>query len=188
MVPQAHACECCGAPAKVHVMHEIGSPGSAHHFCMRCAEGCDDNLTQSDSLNHSAVLVVIGFFLLTTSILADWLQLGHRHGFGAWQVASMMLAVVVISSGALVRISSLSVLGLCLLLVTLAADYLGLDGRTGFGVRQTTVLVIACITIATGVALGCLPPRATQSASFRAAKFVESAGRRERPKEGDHRR
>lgn len=110
-------------------------------------------------------MVAIGLFLLTLSILADWLRLGHARGFGSWQIAAILLAVVVISSGSMIRISSLSVLGLCVLILTLAADFLGLDGKNGFGIHQTAGLILACVLIALGILLGYVPKTTRPSRS-----------------------
>jgi hypothetical protein len=138
-------------------MHEIGRPGSVRHLCLQCADGCEKHAEAPESPDHGVILVSIGLFLLTLSILADWFRLGHGEGFGSWQILALVLALIVIGSGSVIRVSALSVLGWCLLLVTLAADYVGLDGRDGFGIRQTTGLLVAGVTIGAGIALGYVP-------------------------------
>lgn len=154
MTPRSYCCECCGAPACVHVMHEVGRPGSVRHLCLRCADESEDPDDARASLNHGAILIGIGLFILTTSILADSLRLGHGDGFGSWQVLALILALVVIACGSVLRISSLCVLGWCFLLLTLVADYAGLDGRDGFGIRQAAGTLIASLAIGAGLALG----------------------------------
>jgi len=62
MTLRAHACEGCGSPANVHVMHDIGKPGSSHHLCMRCADRREDDPRPG----HGAL---VGFLTLATGVI-----------------------------------------------------------------------------------------------------------------------
>jgi hypothetical protein len=101
MTPRAYVCESCGAPANVHVMHEIGRPGSAHHFCMQCADGGQECASSRTLPSHGVVLIVIGFLsvlglsLLLASAGADGLGLDARFGFGLGQTTGLAAFITV---------------------------------------------------------------------------------------------
>lgn len=105
MTPRSYVCEDCGAPANVHVMHEIGRPGSAHHYCMPCADIRSENTARRNRLNRDVptvvgFLLVLGTALLLASPAAEWMgfpgALGFEFQHTAGLAASLTIAAVIL--------------------------------------------------------------------------------------------
>ncbi|GEM_PF-2734563 len=109
------------------------------------------------SLHHAAVLTVLGLYLLLLALLADQLRLGNTQGFGYQQWAGVLLAAVLLLTGALLRIPTLAVIGLLTGSLTLLADYLGLGRSPGFGGRQAIAAALGVLLLITGCLRGRKP-------------------------------
>lgn len=147
-------CERCGQPAIVHITNEIGHEGLIRHFCLKCADLVDNGSgTRERGLNHGAVLVVVGTFTLLLSLLADYLSMGHAEGFGWKQEVALALGLLLLGAGALIRASTLLVIGGLIALITLLAEWINLAaGQEEFGHKQITGSVIGVLMIAVGIA------------------------------------
>lgn len=101
MTARSYVCEDCGAPANVHVMHEIGRPGSAHHYCMRCTDIRSENSVRRNRLNRDALtavslLLVLGMALLLLSPAAEWMGLpGELNGFEFQHTAGLAVSLTI---------------------------------------------------------------------------------------------
>lgn len=136
-------------------MHEVGRPGSTRHLCLACAEAHDGGAVQAErGLNLSAVLVCVGAFGLFISVFADWLALGRSGLFGVWQLTGLAMGGVLLLTGAMVRILTVALIGLCVIVLTLLAEWVGLGTAPGFGVHQVTGTIISVLAILIGAVLG----------------------------------
>ncbi len=135
-------------------MHEVGRPGSQRHFCMSCADANDAGPPRPESaLNFSAVFAAIGWFVLVISVFADQFHFGKSPGFGPWQTTGLGIGLVLVLTAAIVRISTLSIIGLCLIGLTLAADWVGFGNADGFGPQQWAGVAVALALLAGAAAV-----------------------------------
>lgn len=138
----------------MHVMHEIGRPGSARHLCMHCADRVPQDARGDCYVNIGAVIISVGLVLFFLSIFADSLDIGGHRGFVARQAGILLLAITLLTAAAVIRIGTLATLGLLLLTIALLADYAGIAGHQGFGLRQVSGVCLACVLVAVGLRLG----------------------------------
>ncbi len=147
-------CEDCGADLTVaRVGEEAWEPGM-RLLCDACGEAHEDSWPASGrGVNRAAILTSVGLFVLLVSVLADVLAFGSHSGFGWKQGLFLGLAGVLILTGAMVRISTLFVIGLIIGLLTLLADWLGFGNAPGFGWHQVSGSLLGASLIAAGLAV-----------------------------------
>ena len=151
-------CECCAAPARVHVLegYTRGKP-IRRHYCLNCA----DQSPQTGpplSFEHFRSRLSIGSLLLFTGVALVVLgisvdQLGYHgsSGFGWRQMISLALGVFCVAIGALLHADLLAIAGSIVFGAAAAADLFGTMGSPGFGWRQTSVVLLGFMLIMTGL-------------------------------------
>lgn len=130
-------CERCGKPAIVHIGSERATEPIIHHFCIPCAE--IENATAQEEevfLDGTAILVVIGLYILLISAFADEVAFGGHAGFGWKQIAGTLIGVILVGAGAATRIPTLVLIGLITGSLTIVADWVGYGSHPGFGFQQ----------------------------------------------------
>lgn len=152
------ACEKCGVPAVVHVTNDGGTGTHVRHFCLRCADAEEtDGARGEPGLNRAAVLIAVGLLVLATSVLADVLKIGAGEGFGLWQRLGVLVAGLLVLMATLTRTLTLLVIGLITGAVTVLADWLGLAGTEGFGLKQMFGSAAGVLMVVMGLLLGRRP-------------------------------
>jgi hypothetical protein len=153
MGQRLHRCERCGEPALVHIMHEVGRPGSVRHLCMTCADGAA-GLTEvlEGHLRRGLRTTLFGLLVLTVSLIADQAPIERRPAPGLWQIGLFCAAILMTSCGSLSGVTGLSVTGLLLLTGVLTTGYL--DGRRppAMGTAPAIGVVLGVLMIAWGMA------------------------------------
>jgi hypothetical protein len=147
------ACERCGKLAQVHITNQIGEAGPAHHFCLECADRVEPPAASRERrLNHSAVLVVSGIFILGFSLLADQVEAGRSAGFGWKQILTLSLGLVMAGAGTLIRATMLLTIGGAMVTVGVLALWMRLGDGSGFGIKQITGVAVGLLVIFGGLA------------------------------------
>lgn len=146
--PSRPKCELCGAPAIVHITHEDHQGVLVRHLCLSCADGEQRALhTWNRGVDRAAVLAVMGVLVLIISIFADRLGFGRSPGFDWKQEAGVVLAALLLLTGALIRVPTLSVCGLLAGGVTILADRIGFGDSPGFGWQQVAGSVLGVVLL-----------------------------------------
>jgi len=150
-------CEKCRAPANVHIRNDRAVVGTVRHLCMRCVAEQQDALTSRPDrpLNHCAVLISIGLFVLVISTLADVLKFGRYEGFGWKQLTGVGVAGVLVLTGAVVRVPTVLVIGLITGALAVLADWSAFGSSPGFGWQQTSASLAGGALIAIGLIGAC---------------------------------
>jgi len=139
------ACNCCGE-------YFDESTDARHPTCPACRQKYGD--ATRPNVASAAVMLVVGSYTLLLSLTADWLSIGINVGFGWRQWMGLLLAFVLVISGALTRVTAILVMGLLIGGVTILADVLKLGDSSGFGWQQIAGAVIGLIMIGLGVVRG----------------------------------
>jgi len=145
-------CEKCGAPLSVTGADKEAPDPTMPLLCVLCA--ADDQQAgprRARGANRAAILLCVGLFVLVISAAADWLAFGSSEGFGWQQLLGLGLAGILLLIGAVVRIPTLSVIGLFIGLLTVLADWLGLGNAPGFGWHQVSGSLLGAALIAAGL-------------------------------------
>ena len=145
-------CESCGSPAIVRVTDEDAGEAVLHHLCHRCAEAAGPKAGLRGP-NLAALLVCVGAFVLLISVLADVLAFGSTLGFGFQQLGAVLVAGVLVVLGAVLRISTISVIGIATGLIAVLADWLAFGSSPGFGAQQISGSFIGAMLICVGLVL-----------------------------------
>lgn len=143
-------CEVCGEPAIVHISSENADGATLRHLCLQCAADEDEVLPRDQRLNLAAILLVVGLFILIISLFADALAFGGHEGFGWQQQIGLALAGVLVLTAAVMRTSTLLVIGLMTCVITVLADWLGLGNSEGFGIQQIIGSLLGLLLIGVG--------------------------------------
>ncbi len=147
-------CEICGSPAIVHITHEDHQGVLVRHLCLACADGEQQALhTWNRGVDRAAVLAVLGLSILVISVFADHLGFGRSPGFAWKQEAGVLLAALLLLTGALIRVPTLSVCGLLAGGVTVLADRIGFGDSAGFGWQQVAGTAVGGLLLLWGYAL-----------------------------------
>ena len=146
-------CEKCQAPANVHIRDERAGVTTMRHLCLTCVAEEQDTraLRQDRVLNHCAVVISIGLFVLGISLLADVLDFGSHKGFGWKQLTGMGVAGTLVLAGAVVRVPTVLVIGLITGALALLADWSAFGSSPGFGWQQTSGSLAGAALIAIGL-------------------------------------
>ncbi len=83
------------------------------------------------------MVMALGLFILSLSVMADHLQLSLSEAFGLRHWVVVGICVVLVGAGALLRLSMVMLLGVLMLVATLLADLLSLGDSAGFGLHQS---------------------------------------------------
>lgn len=152
MDPPKPVCEHCGQPAVVHVTSEGPGGTGVRHLCLNCAD-IEDTVAHREELglNRAAVLLAAGLMILTISLLADVLRFGQAEGFGYKQLIGLVLAVGGVLMGAVIRVPTLSAVGIVIGGLAIAADYAGFGSHPGFGWQQVAGAALGLILVAAGL-------------------------------------
>lgn len=148
-----HSCEVCGERAIIQIRNVLGGEVSVRYLCMECAEEEDRAAPVRREINRGVVLVTTGLYVLVISVFADQLGFGSADEFGWKQWVGMIVAGVCVLAGGLMRVPTLMAAGALLGVTTLAADWLGIGDRAGFGWQQALGAAVGAMLIAIGVAL-----------------------------------
>jgi len=153
-------CERCGAEARVHITSEQTGATGIRHLCFACVElERAVRKRRKRAFNLGAVLMVLGGLSLLLCVFADYLAFGDSEGFGIWQMVGLVVAVVLTGVGAALRIPTVLVLGPCIGLLALLADWLGLGDAPGFGRQQATGCLLSVFLILLGLLIVILRKR-----------------------------
>lgn len=145
-------CEVCGKPAIIQIRNVLAGEVSVRYLCMECAEVEDEAAPVRREVNSGVVLVTTGLYVLVISAFADQLGFGSADDFGWQQWAGMIVAGICVFAGGLMRVPTLMAAGALLGITTLAADWLGLGDRPGFGWQQALGTVLGGILMVVGLA------------------------------------
>lgn len=149
--PEA-ACEMCGAPLRLPAQGRGGLERAIPLLCSACAEEESASYRpRSRGLHRAAILLSVGGFVLTLSIFADWLQFGRSRGFGWHQFAGVGLAGVLLLIGAVMRVATVSVIGVIVGGLAILADWLGFGNAEGFGAHQKAGVLAGVLLIVVGL-------------------------------------
>ena len=149
------ACEKCGAPAVVHITNDTGDGAFVRHLCIPCADEEEATVARGKrGLDHAAILIVVGLLLLVISAGADILKFGSAEEFGMWQIIGTLLGGFLAIVGAVMRISTVVVIGLITIGLTVLADWLGFGNAEGFGLQQIAGCALGVVLILAGLAVG----------------------------------
>jgi hypothetical protein len=130
-------CECCGAPAVVHIRNEVAGEVIVRHFCLDCADAeANASPPRERRLNIPVALMIVGLIILLMSVFADALAFGSSRGFGWQQWSGVALAGLLTLAGAIMQIPTLLLIGLITGGVTVLADWLAFGSAPGFGWQQ----------------------------------------------------
>lgn len=150
-----YTCEVCGGPAIVHIRPDAGSDTKIRHLCLKCADAETQSPPPRDrSLDHAAVLLVVGAVVLAISVAADELEFGRSGGFGWRQQAGIGLGGLLLVIGAMIQVPTLMVIGLLTGAVTILADWVALGGAEGFGLKQIAGTLLGLGMILAGLIAG----------------------------------
>jgi hypothetical protein len=151
-VEPKHTCENCEEAAFVHIKSEVAGQVVVRHLCRRCAD-VEDNVVppRERGLDAAIVVTTTGLLVLVTSVLADPLGFGSSEGFGWQQWTGVAVAAILTLIGAIMRVSTLLVVGLIIGGVTILADWLGLGSAEGFGWQQILGSALGVLLIAIGL-------------------------------------
>ena len=139
------ACNCCGE-------YFDDSADARSSTCPACRQTYGQS--PRPNVASAAVMLVVGSYTLLLSLFADWLGIGSKPGFGWQQWLGMLLAFVLVISGAVTRVTAILVMGLLIGGVTILADVLLLGDSSGFGWQQIAGSVVGAIMIGLGVVRG----------------------------------
>lgn len=139
------ACNCCG-----EYFEEAADARSS--TCPACRQKYGHS--PRPNVASAAVMLVVGTYTLVLSLFADWLSIGSKDGFGWRQWLGMLLAFVLVISGALTRVTAILVMGLLIGGVTILADVLKLGDSSGFGWQQIAGSMVGLVMIGLGVVRG----------------------------------
>lgn len=140
-------CDVCGEPAYTHISNMVGGQLQMRHLCDACTDLHNAQLVPGQRRSEGSILILIGLFVITLSILADWCAFGSSAGFGWRQAAGVGLAALMFLLGAVIRVPGLIITGVLAGLLALLADWLGFGNTPGFGWQQRigTVLGLAML-------------------------------------------
>lgn len=145
-------CLKCRAPANVHIRDVDNSAVLVRHLCMNCADEADALLAGRDSvLDHCAISISVGLFVLVLSVFADGLGFGNTAVFGWKQILGIGVAGVLILAGAVMRVPTMLIVGLIFGVLALLADWLGFGNSEGFGRHQITGTFAGFVFIVAGL-------------------------------------
>lgn len=142
-------CEKCGEPAIVHITGSDAGP--TRHLCLQCAAEEDVAPQRERVLNFVVILIVVGLFILFISVLADSLGFGDIEGFGWKQMIGLVLGVTLVLAGGLMRVPTITVVGLMITGITLLADWLGFGSSEGFGIQQVCGVLFGSALVVVGL-------------------------------------
>jgi len=146
-------CIRCGQPAVVTVMHDDAS-SVTREYCLRCA---DERSPAGPTIGRLAasfvprLLTRLGVLVGVLALLADYLDIPGRDGFGWKQIVGFQLGVVVLTLGTFLRAGVLTVGGMLLVILSLGADYLGVGHSAGLGWKQTLAIPLCVACVVAGV-------------------------------------
>ena len=145
-------CEKCGAPLSVTGKAEEAPDPVRPLLCVLCAAHDQEaGPRRARGANRAAILLCVGLFVLVISAAADWLAFGSSEGFGWKQLLGLGMAGILLLIGALVRIPTLSVIGLFIGLLSVLADWLGFGNAEGFGWQQMAGCALGAALMALGL-------------------------------------
>jgi hypothetical protein len=102
------------------------------------------------ALAFARLLIYCGLALGLLVFTADRLGLSGRAGFGWRQLTGLELGFLVLALGVLTRRLALRVIGVCVLVLSLGADFFSLGHAPGLGWREQIALVISTSLILAG--------------------------------------
>lgn len=165
------ACETCGAPARVFVSNQLPGRGKVvRAFCIACADHAEQtcDLVQPAApppLSLAAVYIATGAFVAALCAAADWVRLGEQPGFGFYQLAALLVSVVLFLSGLVMRTPSVAFVAFLMAGLSAFADWIQIGLVEGFGWWQRIGTAVGIILILRGLWLARPPKRRTSGAS-----------------------
>ena len=150
MPKQNDECERCGAPLPDRDPDPAPPEAGPRLVCPAC-EGEGPGRGAGGSAQRAAVLISVGLFVLAISVLADLLAFGSAAGFGWQQIAGLGLALVLVLTGAMMRIPAIAIIGLIVGVLALLADWLAFGSAEGFGWQQILGVALGAALAAGGV-------------------------------------
>ncbi len=152
MIGEKPTCEQCGQLARVHISDQVPGQGKVmRHLCLPCAERIQQDAPLVEAaaappLSEAAVFLATGAFVTLLSAAADYIRLGEQAGFGWYQIAAIIISIILFLAGVVMRATSIAVIALLMGGITLFADWIKVGHVEGFGWHQR-------IGTATGVAV-----------------------------------
>ena len=148
-------CERCGKPSRVHITDEDAFGNTVTHLCLECAAAEEQRPHARESeLNHAAILTSVGVVVVLLSALADYLGFGSAGEFGWKQNSGIVLAIILMSIAAVMRVPTILVIGLLTGVITALADWTEFGSSPGFGIRQMLGVLLGIVLIALGCVVG----------------------------------
>lgn len=97
------------------------------------------------------LLTYAGALLILLTLLADRLPIAGRSGFGWRQIAGVYLGAMCFFLGIVMGRGLIVIGGVLLLVLSGGADLFHLGRAPGFGWRNQTLLVVACLLVIVGM-------------------------------------
>lgn len=152
-------CDACGSSATVSMLdgYANGLP-RMRHFCAICDQrNCEAEQAAAQAPRMSEtlgnLLIVGGAVLGFLAAAADTVSLRPTGGFGFWQQTGSLICVAFVALGTVLRIGTLSIIGLLGLGVSLLADVIGPVGEAGLGWKQEAAILFAAMFVVAGLYL-----------------------------------
>ncbi len=151
-------CSTCADPARVSVLkgYDEGAPVRVE-YCSACADALYRRRRErvaggKSKLNLSTIILITGLLLVSVGVFADYFGHQGSAGFGAYQVAAIVLGGLVVVLGALLRIDLFVIPGLVLSALGALADVFGHVGTPGFGWRQQIAVIAGLVLVSVALA------------------------------------
>lgn len=147
-------CVSCGQPAIVTVVGDAGAGRpTRREYCLDCAGRRHESAGMGTVVSPflPSLLIKGGAVIGLLSLLADYLHIAGKSGFGWKQIAGTEIGALALTLGAFLRMGFLTVGGLVLVVISLGADYLGVGHSEGLGWKQLIALPISVACVVAGL-------------------------------------
>ena len=153
--PAKGVCISCGQPAIVTVVGESGGGRpTRREYCLDCAGRRQESAAGMGTVVSPflpSLLIKGGAVIGLLSLVADYLHIAGKSGFGWKQIAGTEIGALALTLGAFLRMGFLTVGGLVLVVISLGADYLGVGHSEGLGWKQLIALPVSVACVVAGL-------------------------------------
>jgi hypothetical protein len=163
---EAMSCPVCGTDSVETVLREEGDGERVLHPCCRECARRQESEEEYRQRRMAASLVTpvsyVGLLLVLLALVADYLAISGRPGFGWRQMIGAEVGLLCVFLGLMLRRAFLGTAGLYLLVLSLLADLLKVGHVPGAGWRAQAALGVGTAMLAAGLYLRRMltrPPR-----------------------------
>lgn len=151
-------CEECGQPARVRILETYSAGRPVFRVrCLNCADAFLPASSAADAARAGrrpgwrAALIVGGLVIGALGGLGDQLGVHGSRGFGAYQLAGVLVGVVCVVTGAVTHADAVAIFGTIVFGVAVSADLLSIGGVSGFGWKQQAAIIAGLVLTLVGV-------------------------------------